>query len=55
MSLSAVYGYKWQEIAEIKQKWLKICRKWLGMAGMDGYSITSAKLLKMAGYGSKWL
>ena len=55
MSLSAVYGYEWLEIAEIRQKWLKMCRKWLGMAGMDGYSMNSAKWLEMAGYGSKWL
>ena len=55
MSLSAVYGYEWLEIAEIRQKWLNMCRKWLGMAGMDGYSMNSAKWLEMAGYGSKCL
>ena len=55
MSLSAVYGYEWLEIAEIRQKWLNMCRKGLGMVGMDGYSMNSAKGLEMAGYGSKCL
>ena len=50
-----VNGYKWLEIAEISQKWLKMCRKRLGMAGMNGYSMNSAKWLEIAGYGSKWL
>ena len=55
MSLSAVYGYECLEIAEIRKKWLKMCRKGLEMAGMDGYSMNSAKWLEMAGYGSKCL
>ena len=55
MSLWAVYGYEWLEIAQIRQKWLKMCRTWLGMAGMDGYCMNSAKWLEMAGYGSNWL